>query len=100
MAKRSQIFRYKAKMENLTKLISFYVLPIEPKVWQSGHSTPLEVAMTARIEDIPLDYPVTTKLSKRDYHSLLNRVRRERTNQTELLRRALREYLSMEKTAS
>ncbi len=56
--------------------------------------------MTTRIEDIPLDHPVTTKLSKRDYHSLLNRVRRERTNQTELLRRALREYLSMEKTAS
>ncbi len=66
----------------------------------SRNSTPLEVAMTARIEDIPLDHPVTTKLSKQDYHSLLTRVRRERTNQTELLRRALREYLSMEKTAS
>lgn len=100
MAKRSQNSRYKAEMENLIKLISFYVLPIERKICQSGHSTPLEVAMTARIEDIPLDHPVTTKLSKQDYHSLLNRVRKERTNQTELLRRALRKYLSTEKTAS
>jgi hypothetical protein len=54
--------------------------------------------MTARLEGIPLDHPVTTKLSKLDYQALLDRARRERTNKTAVLRCALRQYLSIKNT--
>jgi hypothetical protein len=46
-----------------------------------------------RLEETPLNQPITTKLSARDYKALLDRARVTGINQTALVRLAIRQYL-------
>ncbi len=46
-----------------------------------------------RLEDIPLNRSITTKLSDRDYQALQRQVKKQGINQTALIRQAVRQDL-------
>jgi len=77
-----------------TDILDFLIGLWQSEISSRVHSCAEVTQMPAlRLKDIPLNRPIPTKLSDRDYQALQRQVAKQGINQTALARQALRRYL-------